>query len=75
MEDAAMGMGVKTAVAPQGESRVVSNDAAGAPAPSSPDHSTTNVQKAGIDEPDIVKNDGNYIYYVNNTKKILYIIK
>lgn len=39
------------------------------------DFSSTNVQKAGIDEPDIVKNDGNYIYYVNNTKKLLYIVK
>lgn len=41
----------------------------------SPDFSATNVQKAGIDEPDIIKNDGKYIYYVNNTKKLLYIIK
>lgn len=41
----------------------------------SPDHSTTNVQKEGIDEPDIIKNDGQYIYYVNNTKKLLSIIK
>ncbi len=39
------------------------------------DHSATNVQKAGIDEPDIIKNDGKYIYYVNNTKKLLYILK
>ena len=39
------------------------------------DFSSTNVQKAGIDEPDIVKNDGDFIYYVNNTKKLLYIVK
>ncbi|HNG97348.1 MAG TPA: beta-propeller domain-containing protein, partial [Candidatus Absconditabacterales bacterium] len=41
----------------------------------SPDFSATNVQKAGIDEPDIIKNDGQYIYYVNNAKKLLYILK
>lgn len=40
-----------------------------------PDYSATNVQKAWIDEPDIIKNDGAYIYYVNNTKKLLYILK
>lgn len=41
----------------------------------SPDFSATNVQKAWIDEPDIIKNDGQYIYYVNNAKKLLYILK
>lgn len=41
----------------------------------SPDYSATNVQKAGIDEPDIIKNDGKYIYYINNTKKLFYILK
>lgn len=40
-----------------------------------PDYSSTNVQKVWIDEPDIIKNDGAYIYYVNNTKKLLYILK
>lgn len=39
------------------------------------DYSTTNTQKTGIDEPDIVKSDGAYIYYANNTKKILYVLK
>ncbi len=29
-----------------------------------PDHSTTNVQVQGVDETDIVKNDGNYIYLI-----------
>ena len=34
----------------------------------SEDYSTTNIQVAGVDEPDIVKNDGKYIYtvYGNN---------
>ena len=36
--------------------------AAGAPAPPSPDHSTTNIQVEGVDEPDFVKNDARHIY-------------
>lgn len=36
------------------------------------DYSQTNVQVAGVDEPDIVKNDGKYIYAVNgNSVEIL----
>ncbi len=30
------------------------------------DYSETNVQEAGVDEPDIVKTDGEYIYYVQD---------
>ena len=37
------------------------------------DYSETNVQVAGIDEGDILKTDGNYIYTISNN--ILYIIK
>ncbi|MBI4018119.1 MAG: beta-propeller domain-containing protein [Candidatus Aenigmarchaeota archaeon] len=33
----------------------------------SPDYSTTNVQVAGVDEADIVKNDGRYIYAVSGS--------
>ena len=40
---------------------------------STTDYSQTNVQVAGIDEGDIIKTDGNYIYTISN--KILYIIK
>ena len=37
-----------------------------------PSHSTTNVQVAGVDEPDIVKTDGTYLYVVaDNTVFIL----
>ncbi len=59
----------------------VARDAAIAPAPAaaestvskglsvpsvgSADHSTTNVQVAGVDEPDFVKNDGRYIYVIS----------
>lgn len=36
-----------------------------APSPGSTDYSTTNVQVAGVDEPDFVKNDGKYIYLIS----------
>ena len=35
-------------------------------ATSSPSHSSTNVQVAGVDEPDTVKTDGTYIYTLSN---------
>lgn len=37
------------------------------------DHSTTNNQVQNVDEADIVKTDGDYIYYVQNNK--VYIVK
>ena len=38
----------------------------------SPDYSQTNVQVAGVDEPDFVKNDGRYIYVISgNTLTIV----
>jgi len=38
---------------------------------SSTDYSTTNIQKAGVDEPEIIKTDGKYFYYYNyKTDKI-----
>ncbi len=39
----------------------------------SPSYSTTNVQVAGVDEPDIVKTDGTYLYVVAN--QTVFIIK
>ncbi|MFH1326858.1 MAG: beta-propeller domain-containing protein [archaeon] len=35
------------------------------------DYSETNIQVAGVDEPDIVKNDGKYIYAVSGNKIVL----
>ncbi len=35
------------------------------------DHSTTNIQVEGVDEADIVKNDGKYIYMLSNNKLII----
>lgn len=37
------------------------------------DYSKTNTQVKGVDEADIVKTDGNYIYYISNNK--IYIIE
>ena len=50
------------------------NEAAGvAPAPafSDQDYSTTNIQVAGVDEADIVKTDGEYIYLVSENRVII----
>lgn len=38
---------------------------------SSTDYSTTNVQVEGVDEADIVKTDGDYIYYISSKKVII----
>jgi uncharacterized secreted protein with C-terminal beta-propeller domain len=56
----------------------IENDAAGGKAGAAqadgkaPSHSTTNVQEAGIDEPDMVKNDGKRILAVRGGK--LYVV-
>ncbi len=41
------------------------------PSPGSADYSTTNVQVAGVDEPDFVKNDGKYIYVISGDTLII----
>lgn len=38
------------------------------------DYSTTNVQVEGVDEPDIVKTDGNFLYVVNTQRPALSIV-
>jgi inhibitor of cysteine peptidase len=53
------------------ESGAANDEALGGEAP--PSYSTTNVQVAGVDEPDIVKTDGSYLYVVAN--QTVYIIK
>jgi len=44
---------------------------AAVPAADGSDYSTTNIQVAGVDEADIVKNDGDYIYIVSGNKTII----
>jgi inhibitor of cysteine peptidase len=41
---------------------------------SGPSYSTTNVQVAGVDEADVVKTDGYYIYLLSNSKNAVYIL-
>lgn len=41
---------------------------------SSTDYSTTNTQVQWVDEPEILKTDGKYLYYYNNKLKKIYII-
>ncbi|MDD9825659.1 MAG: beta-propeller domain-containing protein [Thaumarchaeota archaeon] len=41
---------------------------AASPAPPGAKHSTTNVQVAGVDEPDFVKNDGRHIYALKHNR-------
>ena len=48
-----------------GESSGVSKDTG------TDDYSTTNIQVEGVDEPDIVKNDGKYIYVVSGKKVVI----
>lgn len=55
----------KEAVAPQ---------AAGSSS-SWPEFSSTNLQKAWVDEPEIIKTDGEYIYYYNQQEAKIHIIK
>jgi inhibitor of cysteine peptidase len=45
--------------------------AGGALAPSATDYSATNIQVAGVDEADIVKTDGEYIYFVSGQMVII----
>jgi len=40
-------------------------------APAAQDYSETNIQVAGVDEADIVKNDGKYIYVVSGKKVVI----
>ncbi len=48
-----------------------SDQAAGLSGSGSGDHSTTNIQVEGVDEADIVKTDGEYIYQVNNNRVVI----
>ncbi len=65
------GFGVKGSVMPLAATTGVAESAADASKTSSvPDYSKTNIQVEGVDEPDIVKTDGKYIYTVSGGKTI-----
>ncbi|MBI2546496.1 beta-propeller domain-containing protein [Candidatus Woesearchaeota archaeon] len=61
------GIGIRSMVAED----AVASKAAAAPAAGAEDYSQTNVQVSGVDEADIVKNDGKYIYLVSQDKFII----
>jgi uncharacterized secreted protein with C-terminal beta-propeller domain len=61
--------GTVETLAPPNQKTVESDASVGSPGPapaasptSTPEFSTTNVQEAGIDEPDLIKTDGHYVY-------------
>jgi len=56
-----------------GERNLLIQDAEAYGLKSSPDHSTTNIQVAGVDEADIVKTDGEYLYVVSGHE--IFILK
>ncbi len=65
METTAMRNGALPPMAEGGEKQAATDSSAGT---GSPDYSSTNVQVEGVDEPDIVKNDGKYIYTVSGSQ-------
>ncbi|MEC0227799.1 beta-propeller domain-containing protein [Paenibacillus alba] len=69
-----MAQGVKTETS--ATALVPSNDGSASPAPESmksesPAYSDTNVQVQGVDESDIVKTEGNYLYTVNKQRIVV----
>jgi inhibitor of cysteine peptidase len=44
-------------------------------ASSTTDYSKTNLQKVGVEEPEIIKTDGKYIYYYNQTEQKIYVVR
>lgn len=57
---------LRETAAPEAQGGTAADSAAG-PA----DYSRTNVQVAGVDEADLVKTDGRYIYYVNRERVVI----
>ncbi len=64
MMEGAMADGAMAAPAAGVKTEVAEAPATSADNPGSADYSETNVQVKGVDEADIVKTDGNYIYYI-----------
>lgn len=61
----------KAAVDAQSNGAAAPSAGSGARSSSTGDYSKTNVQVDGVDESDIVKTDGTYIYQVNNRKVVI----
>lgn len=65
------GFAVTDSVGTTSVARATESSAGGVKAESASDFSETNVQVAGVDEPDIVKNDGKYIYTLTQGKVVI----
>ncbi len=65
------GRGGLVPLAATGEAAKSTDAGIGGPSPSPPSYSTTNVQVQGVDEADIVKTDGTYIYAFYKNKVII----
>jgi Beta propeller domain len=69
--DAALGVPA-AATAGEGDARSAGGDDAGAPVTAQQEYSTTNTHEAGVDEPDLVKTDGQRIVTVSgNTLQVI----
>ena len=62
---------VSSGTGPSGATTGNAADHAGTGPDYSQDYSQTNVQVAGVDEADFVKNDGRYIYLINNGQLVI----
>jgi len=56
---------------PMSQVTLLSDFSASGPASAPPGYSETNVQVAGVDEPDLVKTDGTYIYTISNGSVVI----
>lgn len=63
--------GSMKSAAPRATQEAALDDSANGSAAALADYSRTNVQVAGVDEADIVKTDGKYIYYVNRERVVV----
>ena len=66
-----MAVPVMESIAQSDADMMVMDDSEFAPLPSDADYSTTNVQVKGVDEPDYIKNDGEYAYIVTGNNLII----
>jgi inhibitor of cysteine peptidase len=65
------GMGVPEAAVPMGPTMVESTPEPSAESNDALDYSGTNIQVEGVDEADIIKTDGEYLYMVSNNTVII----
>ena len=66
--------GGSSLVSPDVEDSISSQEISSQTTANKPSHSTTNIQVVGVDEADIVKTDGDYIYVISGKGKTLQII-